>query len=131
MAHSELGPQFRSQYPTAFNMIDNLKKHMGYEWVGRELQRRESQVVINGLVGDLLLDHPEIPIVTVHDSVMTTNDHMPTVKALLRQQLARIYFQPKLKDKPSSVPPNPSRGHSHAQKGTHGPRPGPGGSGTP
>lgn len=103
-ANAELGPTFKDNFPTVFSMLDNLKREMGHEWVGRELQRRESSVVIDGLVGELQRGYGHIPIVTVHDSVLTTREHVPTVKALLRQQLARNYFQPMMKDKPSAVP---------------------------
>lgn len=101
--HAELGAQFQGQYPTAFKMLDTLKRQMGYEWVGRELQRRESQIVINSLVGDLLRDHPDVPIVTIHDSLMTTEKHLPLVQSLLRQHLTRNYYQPRLKHKPSAI----------------------------
>jgi hypothetical protein len=40
--------------------------------------------------------HPEIPVVTIHDSILTTAEHLPTVKRIILEEFARIDLRPAL-----------------------------------
>ena len=106
MKHSRIAPRFKAIYPTVAETIEDLKNQKGYRWLGQELQRRESSVVINSVVGMIMdLDKDEfgkpankIPLITVHDSILTTPEHARTVELCLKQALmARNYYTPRLK----------------------------------
>jgi hypothetical protein len=107
MEHSTLTDAFRSLYPTVFEMTKTLKKEKGYEWVGRELQRRESRLVINGVCDILRTDYPDVPVVTIHDSLLTTEPNLPLINQLLQDQFSRFPYPPKFRVKGNN--PDPER----------------------
>ena len=100
MIHSTMGRMFKDRYPSVFNMIMELKSKKGYRWVGQELQRMESERVVAGVCGRLMTEHPTIPLISVHDAIMTTKEYMPLVQGLLKQELSfAYYFVPQMKIK--------------------------------
>lgn len=99
MKISELTEIFQRTFPTVFDMLLELKAEKGYKWVGQELQRRESNVVIMGVCNRLRVEHPSVPVVTVHDSLMTTPGHVQLVAELLREEFARFPVLPQFRIK--------------------------------
>ena len=99
MTNSVLTEAFRHLYPTVFAMTLDIKAKKGFEWVGRELQRRESLVVINGVCEALRSDHPEVPIITIHDSLLTTREHLPLVQQLLHDHFSQFPVSPQFRIK--------------------------------
>jgi len=86
-------------YPSVAKSILALKKAKGYKWLPCEMQRRESKVMIGRACRRLMADYSHIPIVTVHDSILTTAEHLETVKEIILQAHAANVIQPKLRIK--------------------------------
>lgn len=101
MERSSLSRTFKGIFPTVFAMLLEMKKSKGFEWLGRELQRRESRSMINGVCERLREDNPDIPVVTIHDSIMTTQEHIGTILEYLNDEFGRYAYRPKFKIKPA------------------------------
>jgi len=97
--NAELTEAFRDAFPTVFSMVTKLKTEKGYKWVGMELQRRESSVIIKGVCNRLRVEHPEVPVVTVHDSLMTTEEHVHLVRELMTREFGRFPMVPRFRVK--------------------------------
>lgn len=99
MLNAELTGAFRDAFPSVFSMLLKLKSEKGYSWVGMELQRRESRIIIKGVCNRLRVEHPDVPVVTVHDSLMTTQEHVGLVTDLLHQEFGRFPVVPRFRVK--------------------------------
>lgn len=55
-----------------------------YGAFAREMQRRESQIVFDLMVAKLMKEYPYIPVLTIHDSILTTPEHVTSVKGLMQ-----------------------------------------------
>jgi hypothetical protein len=94
---SPLHDLFASDFPNVWNWILSHKKTHGYEELSRQMQRVESQLMIETVCCRLMEDHPEIPCVTIHDSIMTTPRHIETVKAVIMDVFRDFGLKPTLK----------------------------------
>jgi len=99
MENSLLTRAFMEIYPSVFEMTLELKQQKGHKWVVQELQRRESRLVINGVCDTLRRDHPDVPVISIHDSVMTTQQHLGLVRRLLEDQFSQFPLRPLLRIK--------------------------------
>jgi hypothetical protein len=99
MQQTEIGQAFQMAYPTAFDLMVKMKKTKGYEFIGHELQRRESSIVINTVCERLRAHYIDLPILTVHDSILTTREHLETVRGLLEAAFNQYPTRPRLKIK--------------------------------
>lgn len=87
---------FREQFPSVFNFIQHQKEQ---DWrnLAREMQRQESSYMIGGVVRRLMDHHPEIPILTIHDSVLCPRQHLEVVERIMLEEFARLGVRPTLK----------------------------------
>ena len=99
MERGKTSQSFQTLYPTAFDLMVKLKREKGYKWIGQELQRLESKAIINGVCTVLMENHPEIPIITVHDSILTPPDYLPTVQSVLDDWFSGYPMSPTFKVK--------------------------------
>lgn len=63
---------FRELYPTMGRLIEWVKRH-DYKHLAHELQRIESSIVIDDACEVMRLQHPDVPILTIHDAILTTD----------------------------------------------------------
>src|SRR5206468_4285206 len=70
-------------YPGPAQAILDLKREKGYKWVAQEMQRRESGIMINAACQYLMKHQPEVPILTVHDSILTTQENLDLVTNII------------------------------------------------
>jgi hypothetical protein len=87
---------FRTEFPTVFDFICE-QKSSGYQELARNMQRAEANLMIDTVCLRLMKHHPEIPVVTIHDSILTTAEHLPTVKRIITEEFARMGLKPTLK----------------------------------
>lgn len=95
---SNLGP-FERIYPTVAGVLRRLKGEYGYKWVPCEMQRREARVILRGAADRLRLEHPAVPVITIHDSIMTTAENLDLVERIIREAFKGEAVQPRLRVK--------------------------------
>lgn len=86
---------FRSLYPTMAGLIDWVKRH-DYKHLAHELQRIESSIVINDACEVMRVQHPDVPILTIHDSILTIPEHTDLVAGVLRAAFNRRGVDPQI-----------------------------------
>jgi hypothetical protein len=83
-------------YPSVVTLIEDLKIKHGHKWIGRTLQSMEAAVMIGGVCERIRVEHPEIPIIPLHDCLFTTEPHIQTVhKIILEEFGARFGWMPR------------------------------------
>jgi hypothetical protein len=88
---------FAVEFPRTYRFIREKKK-WGYKFLSVELQRQESNLVLDLTCTRLMEEYPEIPLWTIHDSIITTAEHIDLVEQILREECALWYgAEPNLK----------------------------------
>lgn len=94
----ELLSGFRRLYPTMGRLIDWVKSH-DYRHLAHTLQRIESSIVIDDACEVMRVQHAEVPILTIHDALLTVNEHTELVEGVLRAAFNRRGVNPKIETK--------------------------------
>jgi hypothetical protein len=76
--------------------IDALKaeSHRHLAWA---MQRAESDLMIRGVCWVMMQDHPDIPVLTIHDAIMVAESALPIACSAIEQVWARAGAIPKVK----------------------------------
>jgi hypothetical protein len=61
------------------------------------MQRAESDFMYHCVVRRLMEHHAEVPVIVIHDSIMTTEEHCPLVRRIFEEEFARIGLHPTVK----------------------------------
>jgi hypothetical protein len=62
---------FKELFPTIHNFIKLYKKERGdYKILAYELQKAESNLIYNKIIKKIMILHPDIKMLTVHDSII-------------------------------------------------------------
>jgi hypothetical protein len=80
---------FAAKYPSVWEWIKAKKKN-DYRDFARDLQRSESALMIDCICARLMKYHPNLPITTVHDSIITTVDNAGLVERVMKEEYARV-----------------------------------------
>jgi hypothetical protein len=88
---------FRSRFPSIDEAISDLKRN-DHRRLAHHLQRCESAVMIHGVCERLRHECPEAPILTIHDSILTTKPYLELVRTVLRDELNAISLCPTFKE---------------------------------
>lgn len=91
--HSPLTTLFRTEFPSVHEFVKEQKKG-GYEKLAQKMQGRESRYMISQVCTRLMNHHPEVPVVTIHDSILTTPEHVQTVKRVMDEEFVRLGVSP-------------------------------------
>lgn len=78
----------------------NGSKFKSYQRFSIILQRMESHIILDVILKQINMEHPEIIAVTIHDSIMTSvyTDHVRIVYSIMEEELTRfVGFKPILK----------------------------------
>ncbi len=83
------------------NVLKAIKWHKrdDYRELARNMQRAESDLIINKVCGRLMTEHPDCPILTVHDSLLTPEANEDLVKSVLLDEAAKLGIHPSIKVK--------------------------------
>ena len=79
-------------FPAVYNVILELKSK-NYEFLAQQLQLIEGDFVIETICRTLL-DSYDIPIFTIHDCILTTEEHLETVKAVIKKEAEKFREPP-------------------------------------
>jgi hypothetical protein len=91
---------FMNEFPSVWTAICEAKRH-DHANLAREMQRAESAIVIGGACARLMNEHPEIPILTIHDSILTVPTYAAKVKDIMAEEFQRHGLSPTLQVKPT------------------------------
>lgn len=94
-AISDFTRLFASEFPNVMAVIRQVKRE-DHAQRARLMQLFESSLVINNVCGRLMRDYPHVPILTIHDSVMTTPEHVGCVQDVMLEQFERVGLRPQL-----------------------------------
>jgi len=88
-ARTPLTELFQREFPTVFQFIKE-QKETDYRALAQDMQRAESKFVIDCVCRRLMEHHQDIPVGTVHDSILTTKEHAATVKRIMEEEFQRM-----------------------------------------
>lgn len=95
---------FQTEFPAVWEFILQQKMWNGrgargeaFKKLAVRMQQRESRYMIGQVCTRLMEHHPEIPLLTIHDSILTTPEHMPTVQRVMTEEFARLGVEPTLR----------------------------------
>jgi hypothetical protein len=86
-------------FPDVSSFITKYKKDHGYKELAREMQRQESHLIYDCVCKRLCEHHKEIPIITIHDSLMTTTEHSGAIQRIIEEEYARAGLKATVKIK--------------------------------
>jgi hypothetical protein len=98
--HSGVASTFRKEFPSVWKFIQEQKIGDGdrsFARLAQNMQQRESQYMIGTVCVRLARFHPEIPLLTIHDSILTTNTNAPTVERIMQEEFARLGVRPQIR----------------------------------
>ena len=79
---------FSSIFPSIHNFIKLYKKENGdYRILAYDLQKAESNLIFNKIIKTIMSLHPEVKVITVHDSIIVSNKYKDTVSAIFHTKL--------------------------------------------
>jgi hypothetical protein len=93
---SRLQPVLETEFPTVWRFIRDWKRCHGYRDLACQMQRAESKLMIEGVCGRLMREHPDCPLVTIHDSIMTTAAWVEVVRDAILIEFGKIGIRPTL-----------------------------------
>jgi hypothetical protein len=89
---------FGCRFPSVYRFVREFNAHgMHHARLIRELQRQESSFVIETVAADLVVSHPDLFIITVHDAVFTVPEGVSVVQQAFERAFAKIDFRMTLK----------------------------------
>ncbi len=80
-------------FPDVCGAVEKMKRH-DYRELAREMQRVESQFVIDTVCRRLMLEHPALFVTTIHDSISTIAGSESIVMHVFREEFDRIGLNP-------------------------------------
>lgn len=76
----------RTLYPSLTKLLGLLDKLLGDKGVSKLLQRMESELMLNRICGGIYHLDRTIPLLTIHDCLITTESNVDTVAALMKKE---------------------------------------------
>lgn len=84
--HTRVGRAIRSLYPAVFDAVVEMNFMLGHGELPRRLQTLESGVMIRRVAARLLREHPEMPLLTVHDCIVAPEGYEAVVAATIAEE---------------------------------------------
>ena len=92
-------PVFRvieAEFPEVAQFMQDIKQ-VCHQQLARDCQRCESGIMIDQVCAYLMQQFGDIPLITVHDSILTTERHIPHVATAIRRFFGEMGINPGLK----------------------------------
>jgi len=89
---------FAAEFPHLFAFIHD-QQEAGVMKLACQMQKAESALMIAGVCGHFAQHHPEVPLITVHDAVLTTPQYVEMVKKQITKEFAIKGMTVTLKEK--------------------------------
>ena len=95
---SRLKDIFDDMYPGVAEVI-RVHKRKDYAFLPRLLQNIEANFIINGVCRRLMVEMPDAPVYTIHDSILTTRPFVEPIRQIIFEEFARLGLTPTLHEK--------------------------------
>ena len=91
---SAVRDRFKATYPKVYEVLAALKKqdHRHAAWV---LQNREAKMFIGTICRRIMKESPGVFLTTIHDSLITTAEHIDYVTAVAMDEFSKSDVCPK------------------------------------
>lgn len=94
---------FAKRYPTVLKLYDTIKAEK-YQSMAHLLQQIEAHIVLKVSSKRVTRLKPRVPLFSIHDSLVTTVEHVEFVRSVMEEELSRLVgYKPKLKIEPWSA----------------------------
>lgn len=91
-ANSKSDKLFSQMFPTIHHFIKLYKKEWSnHKIVAHDLQRAESNLIYNKIIKKVMLLHPEIKIITVHDSIIFAKKYRQLIQSIFDYELSNEF----------------------------------------
>lgn len=88
---------FKEIFPQVYKLF-SLYKRRDASLFPRLLQQIESRLIIDVICARILKERPEVPLITIHDSIATTIPNLEYVKSVMHEELTKhIGIEPNFK----------------------------------
>lgn len=90
MGQWEAGPKrtFRDLFPTVYNLFAFIKRRKKNQ-LARLLQMTESRLMLERIVRRIAQERPDLPIYTIHDSIVTTQGNQLYVQQVMQEEMMK------------------------------------------
>jgi hypothetical protein len=96
LPETEAARLFGTAFPTVYAAV-RQEKRRNYADLAKNLQRTESGLMIGGVVARLMREAPHVPLLTVHDSILTHAEHAEAVGSIMLQEFAKAGLAPTIR----------------------------------
>lgn len=96
MRQSTMGKMFRERFPEVYGFMAKIKRK-DFAHLSRLMQRYEAAFMFERVVGRLMEEHPDIYVVTIHDSILTPPRHVETVEAIILDEFEQLGLRPSVR----------------------------------
>jgi len=91
---------FRQEFPNVYKVMSHLKKE-NYKFLAGDLMNLERKIMIDTVVSDFLDLDPGKMVLTIHDGVLTLEEHTIQIKNMIQDSAKNIVgVKPKVKIEP-------------------------------
>lgn len=87
---------FKREFPAVYATIEQMKQR-NYRRLAQKMQKAESRLMIDTVCRRLMKDHPDVPVITIHDSILTTPPHVEIVQNIIREAFQAKGLNPTLR----------------------------------
>jgi hypothetical protein len=93
--NTELTKTFQKLFPSVMEFIRRIKRgnYARLSWI---MQREESRIMIDGVCGRLMRECPDMPVLTIHDSIVTTPEFEDVARDIIQQEFRTVGLTPTL-----------------------------------
>lgn len=91
-SNSKCDKFFKKFFPTIYDFIKEYKlKNKNYKVLAHKLQYLESNLIFNKIIKEILENHEEIKLITIHDSIMCAKKHKEVVEEIFYRKLSEEF----------------------------------------
>jgi hypothetical protein len=92
VVNSKADKFFKTLFPTIHNFIKLYKKEHGdYKILAYDLQKAESNLIFNKMIKTIMNLHPEIKIITIHDSIVVQKKYRDIVNNIFQSEISKEF----------------------------------------
>ena len=87
---------FEGEFPNIRQDLRDMKAH-GYQKVAHAMQRTEAAFMFGKVIPRLLQENPQMPVFTLHDSILTTPHYSGYVQGVMQDEFRKLDIKAKVR----------------------------------